>query len=59
MVWIYVEDLFEVKVEIIKFMVVFDLMGDWMGWGVRVFDNFCIVMGEEFVGKFYFLLEDL
>lgn len=36
----------------------FDLEGDWLGWGVWVFENLCIVMGEYFLEKFYIFFLD-
>ncbi|CAK7324350.1 unnamed protein product [Dovyalis caffra] len=56
---IHTEDLFEVKVEIIKLMAVLDPTGDWMGRGARALDNPRTATGEESVGKLYALLEDL
>jgi len=56
---IHAEDLFEVKVEIIKLMAVLDPTGDWMGRGARALDNPRTATGEESVGKLYSLLEDL
>lgn len=50
------EDLFEVKVEIIRLMAGLDPTGDWMGRGARALDNPRTATGEE---KLYEKLEDL
>jgi hypothetical protein len=53
------EDLFEVKVEIIKLMAGLDPTGDWMGRGARALDNSRTATGEESLERLYSLLEDL
>ncbi|RWR94993.1 hypothetical protein CKAN_02431400 [Cinnamomum micranthum f. kanehirae] len=56
---IQAEDLFEVKVEIIKLMAGLDPTGDWMGRGARTLENSRTATGEESLEKLYALLEDL
>lgn len=56
---IQAEDLFEVKVEIIKLMAGLDPTGDWMGRGARTLENSRTATGEESLGRLYALLEDL
>ena len=56
---IQAEDLFEVKVEIIKLMAGLDPTGDWMGRGARALDNPRTATGEESLEKLYLKLEDL
>jgi hypothetical protein len=53
------EDLFEVKVEIIKQMAVLDPMGDWMGRGARALENPRTATGDESLSKLYSILENL
>lgn len=56
---IQAEDLFEVKVEIIKLMAGLDPTGDWLGRGARALDNSRTATGEESLDRLYALLEDL
>ena len=56
---IQAEDLFEVKVEIIKLMAGLDPTGDWMGRGARALENSRTATGEESLERLYALLEDL
>ncbi|RWR97818.1 hypothetical protein CKAN_02727700 [Cinnamomum micranthum f. kanehirae] len=56
---IQAEDLFEVKVEIIKLMAGLDPMGDWMGRGAQTLENSHTTTGEEYLERLYALLEDL
>lgn len=53
------QDLFEVKVEILKLMAGLDPQGDWMGRGALALDNPHTATGEESLGKLYSLLGDL
>lgn len=53
------QDLFEVKVEIIKLMAGLDPQGDWMGRGALALENPRTATGEESLGKLYSLLGDL
>ena len=53
------EDLFEVKVEIIREMAVLDPTGDWLGRGARALDNPRTATGEESLEKLYAQLEDI
>ena len=53
------EDLFEVKVDIIRQMTPLDPEGDWMGRGARALDNPRTATGEESLGTLYEKLEDL
>lgn len=53
------QDLFEVKVEIIRVMAGLDPTGDWMGRGARALENPRTATGEESLGKLYQKLEDL
>jgi hypothetical protein len=56
---IQAEDLFEVKVEIIKLMAGLDPTGDWMGRGARALENSRTFTGEYSLEKLYEKLEDL
>jgi hypothetical protein len=56
---IQAEDLFEVKVEIIRLMAGLDPTGDWMVRGARALDNPRTATGEESLEKLYEKLEDL
>ncbi|KAI5664333.1 hypothetical protein M9H77_23656 [Catharanthus roseus] len=56
---IQAEDLFEVKVEIVKLMAGLDPMGDWMGWGTQTLKNSHTSTGEYSLEKLYEKLEDL
>lgn len=56
---IQAEDLFEVKVEIIKIMAGLDPTGDWMGRGARALDNPRTATGEPSLEQLYALLENL
>lgn len=56
---IQAEDLFEVKVEIIKLMAGLDPTGDWMGRGTRALENSRTSTGEYSLEKLYEKLEDL
>ncbi len=53
------EDLFEVKVEIVRKMAVLDPTGDWMGQGARALDNPHTATGEPSLKKLYELRDDL
>ncbi|KAG8387951.1 hypothetical protein BUALT_Bualt02G0074600 [Buddleja alternifolia] len=53
------EDLFEVKAEIVKLMVVLDSYGDWMGRGARAMDNPHTSTGEPSLERLYVILNDL
>lgn len=53
------EDLFEVKVNIIRRMTPLDPEGDWLGRGARALDNPRTATGEESLERLYRLLEDL
>nr|QCO76340.1 hypothetical protein [Tamarix hispida] len=53
------EDLFEIKVEIIRNMIILDPEGDWMGRGARALDNPHTATGEESLEKLYSLLDEL
>jgi hypothetical protein len=53
------EDLFEVKVEILKVMSSLDPRGDWMGRGARALDNPRTPTGEESLERLFSFLEDL
>ena len=53
------EDLFEVKVEILKHMAALDPMGDWMGRGALALENPRTATGEESISKLYSILENL
>lgn len=53
------EDLFEVKVEIIRQMADFDPRGDWLGRGARALDNPETATGEESLEGLHSLLDDL
>lgn len=53
------QDLFEVKVEIIKVMAGLDPKGDWLGRGARALDNSRTVTGEQPLERLYAFLEDL
>ncbi|ESQ50960.1 hypothetical protein EUTSA_v10023135mg, partial [Eutrema salsugineum] len=50
---IQAEDLFEVKVEIVKIMALYDPRGDWMGRGARALDNPRTAMGEESLDRLF------
>lgn len=52
------EDLFEVKVEIIKLMTGLDPTGDWIGRGARALDNPRTATGEESLDKLYYFLDE-
>lgn len=56
---IQAEDLFEVKVQIIKIMAGLDPTGDWMGRGARALDNPRTVTGEPSLGKLYSIRDSL
>lgn len=53
------QDLFEVKVEIIKLMAGLDPQGDWMGRGARALENPRTATGEESLERLYSLLDNL
>ncbi|KAK7809270.1 succinate dehydrogenase subunit 3 (mitochondrion) [Quercus suber] len=53
------QDLFEVKVEIIKLMAQWDQTGDWMGRGARALDNPRTASGEESLEKLSDIWTDL
>ncbi|KAJ0795725.1 hypothetical protein HanPI659440_Chr04g0153801 [Helianthus annuus] len=53
------QDLFEVKVEIIRRMAYLDPDGDWLGRGARALDNTGNPTGEESLRELYSFLEDL
>lgn len=53
------EDLFEVKVEIIRRMEVLDPTGDWMRRGARALDSPNSATGESSLKRLYGFLEDL
>lgn len=53
------EDLFEVKAEIVKLMVVLDPYGDWMGRGARALDNPHTSTGGPSLERLYAILNDL
>lgn len=53
------EDLFEVKVDIIRQMASLDPNGDWLGRGARALDNPRTLTGEESLERLYSLLSDL
>lgn len=56
---IQAEDLFEVKVDIVKVMAVLDPTGDWMGRGARALDNPRTATGEHSLEHLYRLLSAL
>ncbi|TYH76825.1 hypothetical protein ES332_D04G113600v1 [Gossypium tomentosum] len=56
---IQAEDLFKVKVEIIKLMAVLDPTGNWMGQGAQALDNSRTTTGEESLEKLHAFLDDL
>lgn len=56
---IQAEDLFEVKVEIIKVMTGLDPTGDWMGRGARALDNPRTATGEPSLERLYALRDNL
>ena len=56
---IQAEDLFEVKVDIIRVMAGLNPSGDWMGRGARALDNPRTATGEESLERLYQLLFDL
>ncbi|XP_061345029.1 uncharacterized mitochondrial protein AtMg01010-like [Gastrolobium bilobum] len=47
------EDLFEVKVDIMRQMIPLDLEGDWPRWGARALDNPRTLTGEESLEELY------
>jgi hypothetical protein len=53
------EDLFEVKVEIIRRMTSLDPAGDWSGRGARALDSPNSATGESSLERLYKLLDDL
>nr|AOT98968.1 hypothetical protein [Oryza rufipogon] len=53
------EDLFEVKVDIIRKMAGLHPSGDWMGWGARALDNPRTATGEEDLARLHQMLDDL
>lgn len=53
------QDLFEVKVEIIRLMAFYDPTGDWMGRGAWALDNPRTSSGEESLERLYDILDDL
>nr|AOT98967.1 hypothetical protein [Oryza rhizomatis] len=53
------EDLFEVKVDIIRKMAGLHPSGDWMGWVARALDNPRTATGEEDLARLHQMLEDL
>nr|UIR99346.1 hypothetical protein [Bidens alba var. radiata] len=53
------EDLFEVKVKIIRRMEVLDPTGDWMRQGARALDSPNSATGESSLERLYVFLEDL
>ena len=53
------EDLFEIKVDIIRQMTPLDPEGDWTGRGARALDNPRTATGEESLERLYHLLDDL
>nr|AOT98972.1 transmembrane protein [Oryza rufipogon] len=56
---IQAEDLFELKVEIIRKMAGLHPSGDWMGWGARALDNPRTATGEEDLARLHQMLDDL
>lgn len=56
---IQAEDLFEVKVDIIRRMATLDPEGDWLGRGARALDNPRTATGEDSLDKLYRLRADL
>lgn len=56
---IQAEDLFEVKVDIIKRMTPLDPEGDWMRRGARALDNPRTATGEESLERLHSILEEL
>lgn len=53
------EDLFEVKVDILRVMSVLDPEGDWLGRGARAPENSRTSTGEYSLDKLHTLLSDL
>ena len=53
------EDLFEIKVQIVRHMAGLDPEGDWLGRGARALDNPRTATGEPSLERLYALLEDL
>lgn len=53
------QDLFEIKVEIVRHMAGLDPEGDWLGRGARALDNPRTATGEPSLEQLYALLEDL
>lgn len=53
------EDLFEIKVQIVRHMAGLDPEGDWLGRGARALDNPRTATGEPSLERLYDLLEDL
>jgi len=56
---IQAEDLFEVKVDIIRKMAGLHPSGDWMGRGARALDNPRTATGEEDLARLHQMLDDL
>lgn len=56
---IQAEDLFEVKVDIIRKMAGLHPRGDWMRWGARALDNPRTATGEEDLARLHQMLDDL
>ena len=56
---IQAEDLFELKVQIIRKMAGLHPSGDWMGWGARALDNPRTATGEEDLARLHQMLDDL
>jgi len=59
MAQIQAEDLFEVKVDIIRKMAGLHPSGDWMGRGARALDNHRTATGEEDLARLHQMLDDL
>lgn len=53
------QDLFEIKVEIVRHMAGLDPEGNWLGRGARALDNPRTATGEPSVERLYALLDDL
>ena len=53
------QDLFEIKVEIVRHMAGLDPEGNWLGRGARALDNPRTATGEPSLERLYALLEDL
>jgi len=56
---IQAEDLFEVKVDIIRVMAGLDPSGDWMVRGERALENLRTATGEESLSRLHQMLDDL